>query len=39
MDRQGERNDKIMDIIIEEAAEKCACDIENDDFDCDMTPE
>lgn len=39
MDRQRERNDKIMDIIIEEAAEKCACDIENDDFDCDMTPE
>lgn len=39
MDRQRERNDKIMDIIIEEAAVKCACDIENDDFDCDMTPE
>lgn len=39
MDRQRERNDKIMDIIIEEAAEKCVCDIENDDFDCDMTPE
>lgn len=39
MDRQRERNDKIMDIIIEEAAVKCACDIENDDFDCDMTHE
>lgn len=39
MDRQRERNDKIMDIIIEEAAEKCACDIENGSFDCDMTPE
>lgn len=39
MDRQRERNDKIMDIIIEEAAEKCAQDIENGSFDCDMTPE
>ncbi len=37
--RQKERNDKIMDIIIEEAAEKCAQDIENGSFDCDMTPE
>ncbi len=39
MGNQRERNDKIMDIILEEATEKYARDMENGSFDCDMTPE
>lgn len=39
MNNQNDRNDKVMDIILEAAADKYAQDIANETVECDMTDE